>query len=270
MRELLRFFLKYHFFILFIILESLGILLLVQNNKYQNAKFVNFTQNFKGIVYKRTSNIRDYSSLRDENRKLIEENNQLYNQLSEYYSDGNVYYDTTHIKKYQYIPARVINNSTSKQYNYITLNKGRKDGIEKEMAVVSNEGVIGVVKEVSENFSSVISLLNLNLKINAKIKRSGYFGPLQWSGTGYRKAILNDIPHHVTIRPGDTIVTSGYSAMFPEGYMVGVISDFKLKGGNYYEVIVDLSTDFKKLRNVQVVKNYLREEQLELENSILK
>ncbi|NJK85384.1 MAG: rod shape-determining protein MreC [Bacteroidales bacterium] len=154
--------------------------------------------------------------------------------------------DTGANKKYVFIHARVINNSTDKQYNYITLNRGNKDGIEKEMAVVCSDGIVGVVKEVSENFSSVISLLNLNIKINAKIKKSGYFGPLQWTGTGYRKAVLSDIPHHVKITLGDTIVTSGFSAMIPEGYMIGVISDFKLKGGNYYEIEVDLSTDFKK------------------------
>jgi rod shape-determining protein MreC len=270
MRELLRFFLRHHFVILFLVLESLGFFILVQNNKYQKAKFVNFSHNLKGLVYKRTSNIRDYTSLREENRKLIEENNQLYNSLRDMHPIDDEDFDSALMKKYIYIQARVINNSTDKQYNYITLDKGRKDGVEKEMAVVCSDGILGVVKEVSQNFSSVISLLNLNLKVNAKIKKSGYFGPLQWSGVGYKKAILSDIPHHVDIQLGDTIVTSGYSAMFPEGYMIGIISDFRLKGGNYFEVIVDLSTDFKKLRNVQVIKYYLREEQLKLEKSALK
>lgn len=268
MGELLRFFLKFHFIILFILLESLGLVFLVRNNKYQQAKFVNFTHNLKGVVYKRSSNVKDFTSLKEENRKLIEENNMLYNLLKDSYTDDNYSVDSSSLRKYSFIHARVINNSTNKQYNYITLNKGRKHGIEKEMAVVCSEGVVGVVKEVSDNFSSVISLLNLNLKINAKIKKSGYFGPLHWTGVGHEKAILSDIPHHVNIQKGDTIVTSGYSAMFPEGWIIGEISDFKLKGGNYFEVVVDLSTDFKNLGNVQVVKNYFREEQIELENSI--
>ncbi len=271
MKDLLRFFVRHHFVITFIILETLALVILVNNNNYQKAIFVGFTHYVLGNVSKKASSVRDYASLREENRQLINENNRLYNLLKNSYRIRTIeklmVNDTTTSRRYLYTSARVINNSTNKQYNYITLDKGKKDGIEPDMAVVCNDGIVGVVKEVSANFSSVISFLNRNLQISAKIKSSGYFGPLEWTGKGYRKAVLRDIPHHVVIRKGDTIVTSGYSAMFPEGYMIGIISDFRLKGGNYYEVTVDLSTDFKNLKNVQVIKIFYRKEQLMLENS---
>jgi rod shape-determining protein MreC len=270
MKELLRFLIRYHFALLFILLESTGIIILVQNNTYQKAQFVNFTQTITGNFSKRVAGIRDYLSLHDENRQLIEENNKLYNLIKS--SDNINYIDkqtetkSYQRKKYVYIHAKVINNSTNKQFNYITLDKGKLDGIEPDMAVVCNEGIVGVIKEVSEHFSSAISFLNRNLQISAKIRKSGHFGPLEWTGTGHKKARLKDIPHNINIMVGDSIVTSGYSAIFPENYMIGRISDFSLKGVNYYEITVDLSTDFKNLRNVQIIKNIYKKEQIELEN----
>lgn len=270
MKELLRFFIRYHFALLFIFLESIGITILIQHNTYQKARFVNFTHAISGNFSKKIASISDYFSLHEENRQLIEENNRLYNLIK---GSVNVNYIDQKLKtesnlrlKYVFIPARVINNSTNKQFNYIILNKGRRDGIEPDMAVVCNDGIVGVIKEVSENFSSAISFLNRNLQISAKIKKSGHFGPLEWTGTGHQRARLKDIPHNISISVGDTITTSGYSAIFPENYMIGKISDFKLEGGNYYNITVKLSTDFKNIRNVQVIKNLYKKEQEKLES----
>jgi rod shape-determining protein MreC len=271
MRNLLRFILRHNFIIIFILLEILAFILLIRTNKFHRAKYVNFTYSIVGGISKTFVNIKEYISLKEENRKLIEENNRLYNLLESSYRiatfDNATLNETMYERKYLYIDARVINNSTNKQYNYITLNKGRDHGIEPDMAVVSDKGIVGIVKDVTNDYASVLSLLNRKFKVNGKIKRNEYFGPLSWTGKGHRKAILTDIPHHVDILIGDTIVTSGYSAIFPEGYMIGLVSDFKLKGGNYYEIKVDLAVDFKKLSNVQVVKNMFREEQIELEKT---
>ncbi|MFO7655965.1 MAG: rod shape-determining protein MreC [Bacteroidales bacterium] len=270
MRELLRFLIKYHFILLFILLEITGIVFLVQNNTYQKAQFVSLTHSITGRYAKKSSILRDYLSLHKENSQLIEENNQLYNMINSLVSInyGNKVYgiDTVSRLKFVYIGTRVLNNSTNKQFNYITLDRGINDGIMPDMAVVCNDGIVGVVKEVSDNFSSVISFLNRNLKLSAKLKKTGHFGSLEWTGTGHTKASLKDIPHNINVKKGDTVVTSGYSAMFPEGCMVGVVSDVELKGGNYYDISVLLSTDFKNLRNVQVIKNLYRSEQLGLEN----
>ena len=269
MRDLLRFIIRYHFILVFILLESLGLVLLVQNNTYQKAQFVNLTHSLSGNIAKKYSHFRDYLSLHKENRQLVEENHRLYNMVKSLvtinYGEQSYSKDTLSRRKYVFIGAKVINNSTNKQFNYITIDKGSKEGIEPDMAVVCNDGIVGVVKEVSDNFSSIISFLNRNLKLSAKLKKSGHFGSLEWTGIGHEKAFLKDIPHNIDVRVGDTIVTSGYSAMFPEGYMVGVVSDFELKGGNYYDIRIKLSTDFKNLRNVQVIKNLYRTEQKMLE-----
>ena len=271
MRNLLRFIVRHNFIIIFILLEIFAFVLLFHSSKYHRARYVNFTYSLVGGFSKTFDNIRDYLSLREENRKLIEENNRLYNLLRSSYLTSAIntapLNDTIYQRQYLYIDAKVINNSTNKQYNYITLNKGSNHGIEPEMAVVSDNGIIGIVKNVTDNYSSVLSLLNRKFKVNGKIKRNEYFGPLSWTGKGHRKALLTDIPHHVDIMIGDTIVTSGYSAIFPEGYMIGLASDFRLKGGNYYEITVSLAVDFKKLSNVQVVKNIFREEQIQLEKT---
>lgn len=271
MRNLLRFIVRHHFIILFVLFEAIAFFLLFQYNTFQKAKIVTLAQSVRGGFSRAFINIKEYISLREENRKLIEENNRLYNLLKSSYRitsfESFTVNDSAYKRNYIYTNAKVINNSTNKQYNYITLDKGRNHGIEQDMAVLSNDGIVGIVKDVTDNYSSVISLLNRNFKVNAKIKRTGYFGPLLWTGRGHSKAILTDIPHHVQILTGDTVVTSGYSAIFPEGYMIGITSDYKLKGGNYYEITVDLATDFKKLSSVQVVKNLYREEQVELEKS---
>lgn len=270
MKELLRFVIRYHFALLFILLESIGITFLIRNNTYHKAWSVNFTHTISGNFSKKIAGITDYFSLRKENRQLIEENNKLYNLVK---SSTNISYidqkketGSSLRLNYVYIPARVIDNSTNKQFNYIILDKGKQDGIEPDMGVVCNDGIVGVIKEVSEHFSSAISFLNRNLQISAKIKKSGHFGPLEWTGTGHQKARLKDIPHNIEIRLGDTIVTSGYSAIFPESYMIGRISDFHQEGGNYYDITVELSTDFKNIHNVQIIKNLFREEQEKLES----
>jgi rod shape-determining protein MreC len=271
MRNLLKFIVRYHFTFLFIILEIAAFILIIQFNTFHKAKFMDLTYALKGGFSRAIMNVKEYLSLREENRKLIEENNKLYNMLKTSYRITSLesfkVNDSVFDRNYVYIDARVVNNSTNKQYNYITLNRGSNHGIEPDMAVLSSDGIVGIVKDVTDNYSSVISLLNRYFKVNAKIKRNGYFGPLAWTGRGHSKAILTDIPHHVEILIGDTIVTSGYSAIFPENYMIGITSDYRLKGGNYYEITVDLATDFKNLTNVQVVKNLFREEQVQLEKS---
>ena len=164
--------------------------------------------------------------------------------------------------------AKVINNSTNKQYNFLILDKGRNQGIEPEMAVICKDGIVGVVKETSRNFSSVVSVLNREFFPNARLKRSGYFGPVEWPGKHYKRVVLKEIPLHVNIQQGDTVVTSGYSSIFPPGLLIGTVKSFKPEEGIFYVITVELSTDFKRLSDVIVVKNLKREEQLQLEERL--
>ncbi|MFP4619676.1 MAG: rod shape-determining protein MreC [Bacteroidales bacterium] len=266
----MRFLQRYHFTLLFILFEAFGITLLIQNNNYQNTSFVRFTRNIKGRFYDQTVRIEQYLSLKQDNKNLKEENHQLRNFIARNLNEASDTFkkkvDTAYDQQYYYIRATVLNNSINKQYNYLTLDKGRAAGIKPEMGVISSNGVVGVVRGVSENFSSVISLLNSELSISAKLKNSGYYGSFNWTGRDYRYGILQDIPLHVQVNPGDTVVTSGYSAIFPEGILVGFVEDYQEKGGRFLELTVELSSDFKKLNNVYIVRNLLKEEQEELEN----
>jgi rod shape-determining protein MreC len=247
--------------------------LLLKSNNYQNSSFVRFTRGITGIFYRKADKIEQYLNLREENEELKEENIQLRNYIAK-----NLNFESDTFKKeidpdynqqYFYIHAKVLNNSVNKQHNYMTLDKGSAEGVSPEMGVISADGIVGVVRGVSGHFSSVISLLNSELSVSAKLKKSGYYGSLNWTGRDYRYAILKDIPLHVRMEPGDTIITSGYSALFPEGVQVGFVTEFEEKGGRFYDVTVKLSTDFKKLQYVYIVKNLLKEEQVELEDEYM-
>jgi len=260
----MRFLVKYHFLILFLLIETFSLFLLFRANPYQKVRFYNYSHSLSGRISIRIENIKDYLSLRNENRKLAEENARLYNRLGSSFTKviGDSIYmgDSLHPRKYIYLTAKVVNNSINKQYNYLTLDKGRLSGIRPEMAVIGSEGIVGIVKSVSDKYASVLSAVNRDFTVSAKIRKNGYFGPLKWNGNNPEYATLVDIPHHVKIESGDTIVTSGFGGVFPEGYRIGIISDFRLKGGNYYEIKVKLSTDFRKLNYVQVIRNFARTE----------
>lgn len=269
MRNLLQLIKKYQYFLLFLLFESLSFYLIVQYNTFQQGRMVNFTRSIAASVYEQSAEIRSYLSLREVNADLIEENASLRNTLlSSKIIRSSVFLemaDTLYEQKYRFTTANVINATVSKQNNLLTLNKGEKQGVEPEMGVISSQGVVGVVNAVSGSFSTVIPVINRSLRISARIKGSEYFGSVVWEGINYRYAELNEIPHHVDISIGDTIVTSGFSAIFPEGITVGYISEAEVRGGNFYNIEIRLANDFKSLHNVMVVKNILKEEQETLE-----
>jgi len=269
MRNLLRFIIRYHFFFLFLLLETVAVILVVQHNNYQRAQFLTFSKSIQGSYYETSGGIREYLSLRQTNQDLYKENTLLRNQMDRLVRNRETNQshgiDSIPQRQFSYISARVINNSVNKQFNFITLNKGRHHGIEPEMAVIAPTGVVGVVYATSGNYSTVIPLINRNFRLSAKILKNGYYGSLSWVGSGYKEAILEDIPFHVEIQPGDTIVTSGYSAIFPEGILVGTIADLKAREGNFDAIPVDISVDYKNLQYVNVIRNLLLEEQRALE-----
>lgn len=270
MKNLFHFIVRFHFTILFIVFEIFCLLLLVNYNNYQKSEFLNSSNAISGGIYQKVSSVTDYLSLAQTNEELNRENVRLRNLLHSSYkltTDSSfIFIDTIYKQQYIYRTAKIINNSVNKQLNYITLNKGRIHGIEREMAVVTDNGVVGVVKSVSDNFASVISVLNDRLRISAKLKGNNYHGSLIWDGVDYRKAMLKDIPFHVKIAKGDTIVTSGFSAIFPEGLQLGVVDEVMASSGdNFQNIKVLLSNDFKSLSYVKVVGDLMKEERLKLE-----
>ena len=142
---------------------------------------------------------------------------------------------------------RVLNNSVNQQYNYLMIDKGSAQGLKKDMGVISGQGVVGVVTDVSENFATVISVLNRNFRVSASILRNSYFGIIEWTGRDPSSVRLREIPSHVNVVPGDTVVTSGYSAIFPPNLMIGIVDEVKPGEGNFYDISVNLSTNFRNL-----------------------
>ncbi len=270
MRNLIRFILNNHFFLLFLVFETIALILVFQNNNYQQAFIFNVSRNISGYVNSHILSFRQYLYLQETNKALLEENYRLRNNLLSSYKlrihiTDTIEFNEAWEQQYNFIPAKVISNSVNKQNNFISLDKGRIHGVDTDMAVISGKGVVGIVIGVSNNFSTVIPVLNIDLRISSKLKESGYFGSLYWDGIDPGTAILTDIPHHVTLNHGDTIVTSGFSAIFPEGIMIGTISDFEIEGGNFYNINVDLSTDFTKLNYAYIIEDKFRDELIELE-----
>jgi len=167
---------------------------------------------------------------------------------------------------FRYIGAKVIRNSINRQKNYLMLDRGAKNGIGVDMGVVSADGIVGTVIQVSENYSLVMSVLNISNKINARIKKNGYTGTVEWDGKNYRKGILSDIPTHVIMFKGDTIVTSGNSHIFPENIFIGTVDEsFSEKGHKFNKATIDFSVDFNNVYYVYIISNLMKEEQLKLQ-----
>ena len=270
MRNLVVFITKNYFFFLFLLLETFCISILVQNNKFQRASFVNSSNQLSASVLSTSENIQHYFYLKTENERLAKENAELHSHdLLSFSLLVNGQYtinDTVYKQKYTFTNATVVNNSTNRRNNYLTLDKGSKQGITNKMGVTSSSGVVGIVENVSENFCTVKSLLHSNTIINSKLKKDGSFGPLNWDGESFEFATLNDIPTHVRLFKGDTVVTSQYTKMFPENIMIGTVESYYRESTKpFYTVKVKLSTDFKKLSHVYIVDNKLRTEQEELE-----
>jgi rod shape-determining protein MreC len=268
MKNLLNFLLKYYHFILFIILEIISITFIVSYNNFQKVRFLNSSNAISGKVYTEINSVKDFFSLRLQNEKLAIENANLQKKLlSIRQSDLSILtehqLDSSSVKL---IPAKVINNSVNKQYNYITLNKGYLQGIRPDMGVICSDGVVGVIVNVSQNYSTALSVLNGRWSINAKLSNSNYFGPLKWQGKNPYLAILNEIPYHVTVQEEDEVVTSGYSDIFPEGILIGrVVKVGHSKGDNFQEIWVQLSTDFNNLYFVDIIQNSMNIEKRQIE-----
>lgn len=269
MRNLLRFLLRYHSFLLFLIFEIVSLILIFSYNNYQRVKFLNSSAWTIGSIYDLNNSVVNYFHLKRVNDDLASQNALLRNMLQENVLErieNRLHTDSLSGKTFAFTSAQVVNNSVNKQYNYLTLNKGYIHGIKPDMGIICSDGVVGVVNHVSKYYSTGISLLNKRLFISAKIKKDGNYGSLVWDGLNYRKAMLREIPIHIPLVVGDTIVTSGFSAIFPEGVMVGTIHDFEIKNGsNYYTIEVDLLTNFKSISYVDIVQNLKQNEIRHLE-----
>lgn len=271
MKTLINVLLRYHFFLLFIFLEGIALIIVISSDVEKKNAFFSSANSISGYLNSKVNNWTSYFSLTSENELLRNENIKLKSQLeaikASLHPNQMFITDTSSSFSYEYLGARVIKNTVTKDKNFITIDKGAKDGVEKDFGVIGPNGMVGIVVATSNHYALVISILNNRLGFSAKIKKNNFFGSIQWDGEDYRSVTLSEIPNHLDLSVGDTVVSSGYSAIFPENILIGTISKFeKNESTNFYDLDVKLTTDFKSLSNVYVVNNKNRREQILLEN----
>ncbi|MBR5860315.1 MAG: rod shape-determining protein MreC [Bacteroidaceae bacterium] len=282
MQAILNFLIKHNHWFLLLLLEGISFVLVISFNSYQGAIMFTSANGVAGNIYSAMSNINGYFGLASENSALLEQNSRLLNEmevlkgmLREYKDSTELSYMTTKEKRgstFYYKTARVVNNSLNKVDNYITIDKGSTDGIKAEMGVFNDKGIVGIVYQTSDNFSIVIPLLNSRSKVSCRIKNNdNSFCSLQWSGGDTQYSHLVDFPRYTDFEPGDTIVTSGFSSIFPADMPIGTIEDVEeSEDGLFYLAKVKLFVDFSTIDNVYLVGNDTMEEQAALEKSIVK
>jgi len=271
MRNLWIFINRYSTFFLFILFFGGSVILVIRNNTYQRANAINSSSQIIGSIYQRIDYFTGYLKLNETNLALARENAALRALLKNSNYDNKVISsiarDSTQQPEYSYIQARVINNSINQKNNYITVNRGSRHGIKKGMGVISSRGVVGIVLNVSENFSTIQSLLHSDTKISASLAKSQAFGSLIWGPQSYdpTKVLLRDIPNHVKVEKNEQVITSGFS-LFPPGIVIGTVLETGLSSGSsFLDISVLLNNDFSTLRYVYIIIDRYAEEKEALE-----
>ncbi len=267
MYNLIQFVKKYHFVILFLLIEGFSVFLLASNNHYQGNKITAFSQKYIGDFHANLSNISDWIKLKQTNEYLVNENAKLHSLLKK----QNTFKDSLafELPLFKFQSARVINNSVHKSNNYLTLNKGVKHGIKEGMGIITANGIVGIVHSVSDRFSLVISVLHQKSSISVRLKNEEFLGRMLWNGFNYREATIDDIPNHANLSIGDSIISSGNSAIFPDGIAIGKIISFeKIPGNNFYKIKIQFFEDFNKVHYVYVAESIIKEEKELLELNI--
>lgn len=250
--------------ILFLALEVVSILFIANDSVFQRVKISGAAMYLKSGVSSVTSDIRYYFWLKEHNEVLLRENQRLKEQLAIYRTKGEMadtlegFLPTT--PDFTYIPAKIISNSTNKLNNFIIINRGSRHGVKKDMGVITPEGVVGVISSVSDNYAYIISFLNINQSVSARIEPSGAFGPLIWEGRSSDYATLAEVPYHIKVSVGDTVFTSGFSTIYPPDVPLGTIRRSTVIRGSHHKFQVKLFQNFGSLRYVSVVVNNKKDE----------
>ncbi len=265
MRNLLTFFLKHQFFSLFILLEIISFVLVINSFSYQRMLSFNTASDVSGAVFNTFHGVTSYFNLKEKNRQLLEENGRLFNMLLANTLAPDSNYKEKEDSSFQYIPATVIRNTVNHANNYMVLNKGKKQGIQTEMGVMSDNGIAGIIIGVSENYSLAMSLLNTHAHISARIKKNDQLVNVVWNENQGQLGKVIDISAHIMLDRGDTIVTSGNSFIFPAGLNIGTIYKFqKTKNHELNKAGLQFCTDFNSLHFVYIIQDLKKKEKLKL------
>ena len=281
MQQILNFLIKHNHWFLFILLEGISFVLLFSFNRYQNAAMFTSTNEFAGNIYSFMNDVDGYFGLSDENEALVEQNRVLINEIEQLKQELASFKDSTALATnsfaaplkgdFRFNTARAVNNSLNKVNNFITIDKGKNDGINSEMGVFNDKGVIGIIYKTSDNFSLVMPLLNSKSMLSCRVKGSNSFCTLRWNGEELQYSYLIDLPRYAIFQQGDTVVTSGFSSIFPADIPVGEIERLEYSDdGMFYRARVRLFVDFASIDNLFVVGNDNKLEQDTLEMSINK
>lgn len=272
MRDLLDYITKNNSLFLFLLLEGIALYLVVQYNRQPNRIWFSTAGTFSGYITEKYDNTKQFVYSAEVARELADSNAKLYEKLDNSKFDNMVLTDSVSLssfeQKYTFTEAKVIDNSINLANNFITLNRGTKHGIEAHSGLITNNGLAGIVVKVNEHYSVALSLLHRQTNISCALSKNGYFGTLRWENNDPRRMILNDVPKHADIAFGDSIVTSGYSDIFPRGLFVGQVDSFWVKpGSGSYKISVALNNDMCKLQYAYIIKNLMKAEIEALEAS---
>lgn len=276
MGNLFYFFIRFGAFLLFLLLEGISFYLVVQYNNEQGKIYSSSAYRISSMMSEKYDDLVSFISLREVADSLSKENARLRSRLLEAKYSNLVSLDTLLVEQdsleqqFLFIEAKIISNSINRNNNVIRINKGTNHGVEAHSGVVTDEGIVGIVRYVTSHYAQVMPLLHRQARISAAIKRNKFFGSLRWEDNDPSIMVLEDIQKHAEIQRGDTIETSGYSSIFPPGVMIGVVDEFNIRqGSNYYNIKVKLNTDFSNLQYVYVAKNLIRDEISELQEKTL-
>lgn len=262
MQTLLKILLRYSNFLVFLALEVAAFMLLSMNNVYPRSSIFSTANAFVAWQHEQISEMTAYFHLRSMNEQLAAENAALRNQICSM--------DSAQVgESFHYVPAKAVEMTTDRLHNYVTINRGSKDGIQRGQGVRNEDGVVGIIRTVGPNYSVVLPIINTHTNLSCRFAKNDYIGTLQWNGKDCRFAQLADVAAHVVVNPGDTIITSGLSPVFPEGIPVGIVESSVLKEGDSYHTIrVRLHTNFKRLKYVEIVQNAAQNELEELHDGL--
>ena len=271
MQQLINFIQKYRYFLFFLFLELIAFQLIINNLSYHKSKFISSASSITGGFYNKINTISDYFQLDIENKELLNENLILRNKLEKLSQNidtvavSKIFNKTKFSQRYSYFQGRVEKNQFRNNYNFLTINLGEKDSITPEMGVINSKGILGITENVLQSYSRVRSILNKNSKINAKLKNSNYFGTLTWDGLDYNITQLLDIPRQAKLKVGDTIITGGMSSIFPEGIPIGRVNNIVNELSIKRIINIQLFNDMSNLKNIYVVKDFDKQQLMNLE-----
>ena len=276
MRNIFLFIRRYFTLLTFITLQVLALWFLFSYSRFHHARGLGWANEITGGINNQYNKIEDFFNQKEENKRVHHLNDSLLNLLASNFRKADtssrivkdsVSYDTIgSVRRYLWRPAQVIYNTVNAQKNYIQIDRGSNQGIKDNMAVINSEGsAVGVVLNVSANFSQVMSLLHVQQNVNASLKKTGEFGTIEWDGKNPQLLTLKRIPNSVAVEKGDTVVTSSYSFNFPPGLMIGTVAGIiEDKSTNFLTIKVKPAANFFNLQQVFVIENIQYDEQVKL------